>query len=53
MLRTVTGLSWWSSIIDLAEVGEMGHAGVVGDHMEGKELIGVSTRVSMAMADIF
>jgi hypothetical protein len=31
----------------------MGHTGVVGDHMVGEELMVVSTRVSMAMADIF
>jgi hypothetical protein len=53
MLRTAIGLSWWSSTIDSAELGEMGHAGVVGDCMEGEELRGVSTRVSTAMADIF
>jgi hypothetical protein len=53
MLRTVTGLSWWSSTIDSAEPGEMGRAGVVGDRMEGEELRGVLTTVSMAMADIF
>jgi hypothetical protein len=53
MLRMAIGLSWWSSTIVSAELGEMGRAGVVGDHMEGKELMGVSTKVSMAMADIF
>jgi hypothetical protein len=53
MLGTATGLSWWSSTIDLAELGEMGHVRVVGDHMEGEELRGVSTTVSMAMANIF
>jgi hypothetical protein len=53
MLRMATGLSWWSFTIDLAEVGEMGRAGVVGDHMEGKELTGVSTKASMAIANIF
>jgi hypothetical protein len=53
MLRMVTGLSWWSFTIDLAEVGEMGHTGVIGDRMEGEELTGVSTRALMAMADIF
>jgi hypothetical protein len=53
MLRMVVGLSWWSSTIDSAELGEMGHAGVVGDQMEGEALRGVSTRVSMAMVDIF
>jgi hypothetical protein len=53
MLRMVTGLSWWSSTIDSAELREMGHAGVVGDRMEGDESRGVSTIVSMVMADIF
>jgi hypothetical protein len=53
MLRMVMGLSWWSSTIDSAELGEIGRAGVVGDHMEGEELRSVSTKVSMAMADIF
>jgi hypothetical protein len=53
MLRMAIGLSWWSSTIDLAEVGEMGRAGVMGDCMEGEELTSVSTRASMAMADIF
>jgi hypothetical protein len=53
MLRMATGLSWWSSTIVLAEAGEMGCAGVVGDRMEGDESRGVSTRVSTAMADIF
>jgi hypothetical protein len=53
MLRMATGLSWWSSTIDSAELGEMGHAGVIGDRMEGDELRGVSTTVSMAIADIF
>jgi hypothetical protein len=37
----------------LAEPGEMGHAGVVGDRMEGEELRGVSIIVLTAMADIF
>jgi hypothetical protein len=31
----------------------MGHAGVVGDRMVDEELMVVSTKVSMAMADIF
>jgi hypothetical protein len=53
MLRMVMGLSWWSSTIVLAEAGEMGRAGVVGDRMEGDESRGVSTRVLTAMADIF
>jgi hypothetical protein len=52
MLRMAVGLSWWSSTIDSAELGEMGHAGVVGDRMEGEELRGVSTKVLTAMADI-
>jgi hypothetical protein len=52
MLRTVVELSWWSSTIVLAELGEMGHAGVVGDCMVGEELMGILTKVSMAMADI-
>jgi hypothetical protein len=53
MLRTAIELSWWSSTIVSSEVGEMGRAGVVGDHMVGEELMVVSTRVSMAMSDIF
>jgi hypothetical protein len=53
MLRMVIGLSWWSSTIDSAELGEMGHAGVVGDQMEGNKSRGVLTIVLMAMADIF
>jgi hypothetical protein len=53
MLRMAMRLSWWSSTIDSAEPGEMGHVGVVGDRMKGEELRGVSTIVSMAMADIF
>jgi hypothetical protein len=53
MLRMVVGLSWWSSTIDSAELGEMGRAGVVGDQMEGEELRGILTRVSTVMADIF
>jgi hypothetical protein len=53
MLRMATGLSQWSSTIDSAELGEMGRAGVVRDRMEGNESRGVSTIVSMAMADIF
>jgi hypothetical protein len=53
MLRTAMGLSWWSFTIDSAELGEMGRTEVVGDRMEGEELRGVSTTVSMAMANIF
>jgi hypothetical protein len=53
MLRMVTGLSWWSSTIFSAEPGEMGHAGVVGDYIVGEELMGILTRVSMTMADIY
>jgi hypothetical protein len=53
MLRMAMGLSWWSSTIDSAEPGEMGHTGVVGDQMEGEELRGVSTTALMVMADIF
>jgi hypothetical protein len=53
MLRMVVWLSWWSSTIVSAEVGEMGCAGVMGDRMVGEELMGVSTRVSTVMADIF
>jgi hypothetical protein len=53
MLRTVIGLSWWSSTIVSSKVGEMGRAGVVGDRMVGEELMVVSTRVLMAMLDIF
>jgi hypothetical protein len=53
MLRMAVGLSWWSSTIASAELGEMGRAGVVGDRMEGDESMGVSTIVSMVMADIF
>jgi hypothetical protein len=53
MLRMAIGLSWWSSTIDSAEPGEMGCTGVVGDRMKGKELRGVSTRVSTVMMDIF
>jgi hypothetical protein len=52
MLRMATGLSWWSSTIDSAELGEMGHAGVVGDQMEGDESRGVSTITSTVIADI-
>jgi hypothetical protein len=48
-----TGLSWWSSTIDSAEPGKMDHAGVMRDRMEGEELRGVSTKVSMVMVDIF
>jgi hypothetical protein len=33
--------------------GEMGRGGVVGDHMVGEELMGVSTIVSMAISDMF
>jgi hypothetical protein len=53
MLRTAIGLSWWSSTIVSSEVGKMGRAGVVGDRMVGEELMVISTRVSMAMLDIF
>jgi hypothetical protein len=35
-----------------AVLGEMGHGGVVGDHMVGEELRVVLTIVSMAMSDI-
>jgi hypothetical protein len=53
MLRMVVGLSWWSSTIVLTELGEMGHAGVMEDHMVDEELMGVLTRVSTAIVDIF
>jgi hypothetical protein len=36
----------------LAELGEMGRAGVVEDRMVGEELMGISTIVSTAMVDI-
>jgi hypothetical protein len=52
MLRMATGLSWWSSTIDSAEPEEMGHAGVMGDRMEGDESRGVSTIMSTVIADI-
>jgi hypothetical protein len=38
--------------IDSVEPGEMGRAGVVGDHMVGDELMGILTKVLTAMADI-
>jgi hypothetical protein len=42
-----------SSTIVSAVLGEMGREGVMGDRMVGKELMGVSTRVLMAMSDMF
>jgi hypothetical protein len=36
----------------LAVLGEMGHGGVVGDHMVGKELRGVSIKSSTVIADM-
>jgi hypothetical protein len=53
MLRIAVGLFWWSSTICSAEPGEMGHTGVMGDRMVGKELMGVLTIVLTVMADIF
>jgi hypothetical protein len=52
MLRMAVGLSWWSSTIVSAELGEIGYIGVVGDRMVGNKLRGVSTTVSMVMANI-
>jgi hypothetical protein len=52
MLRIAVRLSWWSSTICLAEPGEIGLAGDVGDHMVGEELMVSSTRGSMVMLDM-